>query len=475
MACAQTADPNVVCTASSIPTFTVRRILSFTPVVEAESGTPDQCCWRVPIFQRRYCWGSKQLQKLLHDIMELCPTSTAPMGRERTHALGRLMVAADPTGGVILIDGQQRLTTLCILLSSIRDYLLNLLPSASAAGRPTMDVLIKQCNDFILPNGTPALQPTYFDRESFYACLDPARRASEPAVSDGQTPRLGRTSAGGTTADHVKLTRQFFDTQLNSGVLACKMGLHVASSDDDTLSEAAAFGMCTALASAVLDKLSMLFFLVRESDIQSVYERLAMREALIATGTYNGAPGVSMSECDLARNLVTSYGCGEEAQLAIYSEYWAPVEDMASTVASKSKSKLTEVLDRFISQFLADLAVAETETVSSEAGEVKTNVTAWFDPGLQYFPMYSSLKRCVNNALQAKGLPIAMEIPTKEAEEVVVSMLTDMRVKGEAYWSRVGAGMGPPTASAKRPGAPCPCYARGTLCTDCIVKKCTKK
>ena len=469
MACAQTADPNVVCTASAIPTFSVRRILSFTPLAETDTAAAAHCCWRVPIFQRRYCWGTKQLQKLLHDIMHLCPTSSAPLGGDRAHALGRLMVAADPKGDLILIDGQQRLITLCIFLSSIRDYLKNLLSTVSVSGRPKIEALITQCNDVIFRNGSPALQPTYFDRESFNSYVDPAPRSAVPATSDATQPPRG----GG--VDYIKLTRQFFDSHVNSGALACKMGLHSSSSEESVLTEAAAVGMCSALVTAVLDKLTMLFFLVRESDLQSVYERLAMREALIASGSYNGAPGVSMSECDLARNLVTSYGCGQEAQLTLYTEYWAPVEEMAATVAAKSKSKLTDVLNEFLSRFLAEFSLTMADSESS--AEVKTNVTAWFDPGLQFFPMYSSLKRCVNSALQVKGLPIVMALPTKEAEEVVVSMLTEMRAKGQSYWSGGAADMGPPPSSGQRApaGAPCPCYARGTLCTDCIVKKFTKK
>lgn len=168
MACAQTADPNMVCSTSAIPTFSVRKILTLSRATDTASGT----LWRVPVFQRRYCWGKPQLQKLLLDILALCPCPAASAGTLKTHELGRLVVATDSTGAAVVVDGHQRITTICIFISSIRDHLSSVVQSASSVALPMLHATIGACNGIISPHGNPVLQPTFFDRDSFYCCLD---------------------------------------------------------------------------------------------------------------------------------------------------------------------------------------------------------------------------------------------------------------------------------------------------------------
>lgn len=70
----------------------------------------------IPLFQRRYCWGQPQWQTLLTD------TAAVAAGRKMSHDLGRLTVCFDEASGRnLVIDGQQRNTTLALLLSAIRD------------------------------------------------------------------------------------------------------------------------------------------------------------------------------------------------------------------------------------------------------------------------------------------------------------------------------------------------------------------
>lgn len=76
----------------------------------------------VPAYQRRYSWHKKHLQDLLDDIDILDDSDT--------HLLGNIVCLSAPhTAGVNrleLVDGQQRLTTVCILLQCIHDRLLDL-------------------------------------------------------------------------------------------------------------------------------------------------------------------------------------------------------------------------------------------------------------------------------------------------------------------------------------------------------------
>src|SRR4051812_16780252 len=75
----------------------------------------------IPLFQRPYSWESKQWTTLWQDLMELCEDDTP-----RNHFIGSIVTMPShsvPEGVTkyIVIDGQQRLTTLLVLLACIRD------------------------------------------------------------------------------------------------------------------------------------------------------------------------------------------------------------------------------------------------------------------------------------------------------------------------------------------------------------------
>jgi uncharacterized protein with ParB-like and HNH nuclease domain/predicted transport protein len=77
----------------------------------------------VPIFQRDYSWGTKHCQQLWNDILRVGGDPTA-----RAHFLGSVVyIAAEDNQAAIprwlLIDGQQRLTTVTLLLTALRDRL----------------------------------------------------------------------------------------------------------------------------------------------------------------------------------------------------------------------------------------------------------------------------------------------------------------------------------------------------------------
>lgn len=75
----------------------------------------------VPLFQRTYSWGTTQWSTLWNDIMELYKN-----GPQSRHFLGSVVskaLSGTPEGvsPFMLIDGQQRMTTLSILLVALRD------------------------------------------------------------------------------------------------------------------------------------------------------------------------------------------------------------------------------------------------------------------------------------------------------------------------------------------------------------------
>ena len=80
----------------------------------------------VPLFQRPYTWSEKQWRTLWEDVMVFYPVDDA--NDKATHFMGAVvtMPARSVPVGVskfLIIDGQQRLTTISILMAAVRDTL----------------------------------------------------------------------------------------------------------------------------------------------------------------------------------------------------------------------------------------------------------------------------------------------------------------------------------------------------------------
>lgn len=79
--------------------------------------------YRIPLYQREYSWQQKNWQKLWEDILDLA--SARSRSSSSTHFTGTLVLEArNVTAGLtefLVVDGQQRLTTLSLLLAAIAD------------------------------------------------------------------------------------------------------------------------------------------------------------------------------------------------------------------------------------------------------------------------------------------------------------------------------------------------------------------
>lgn len=75
--------------------------------------SPDAPSYSIPLYQRNYTWGEEQIYRLIHDVLDEAEQVDA-----KDYFLGNLVVAAPQRADepFDVIDGQQRLTTLYILL-----------------------------------------------------------------------------------------------------------------------------------------------------------------------------------------------------------------------------------------------------------------------------------------------------------------------------------------------------------------------
>lgn len=140
-----------------------------TTLQEVLEGTKQ---YIVPLYQRPYQWGKKQLQDLWKDIIEL--TEDRLDGQRSSHFIGSLVLAPPPAsiaGGVttyLVVDGQQRLTTLSLLLAAIRDYRNETEPESDAGEEIHNRFLV---NQYKKGPSHIKLVPTQADRDSYAAVI----------------------------------------------------------------------------------------------------------------------------------------------------------------------------------------------------------------------------------------------------------------------------------------------------------------
>ena len=84
-------------------------------------GTPDMR-FTIPVFQRVYSWTARQCEDLWDDVMR-----AGESGEE--HFMGMLLYSHETDSWhsaeqLSVIDGQQRMTTLPLLLTALRGYLM---------------------------------------------------------------------------------------------------------------------------------------------------------------------------------------------------------------------------------------------------------------------------------------------------------------------------------------------------------------
>lgn len=78
---------------------------------------PSEFSFYIPAYQRGYRWTTKEVKDLLDDINEFTPKEIEDSKDKTWYCLQPIVVKAMPTKAYEVIDGQQRLTTICLILN----------------------------------------------------------------------------------------------------------------------------------------------------------------------------------------------------------------------------------------------------------------------------------------------------------------------------------------------------------------------
>ncbi|WP_274557129.1 GmrSD restriction endonuclease domain-containing protein [Streptomyces spiramyceticus] len=147
---------------------------TFSKLVQGEKQ------FQVPLYQRTYSWQRDELQQLWDDVQELVDQRVEGAD-PASHFLGSVVLAPGKitAGGMqrwLVVDGQQRLTTLMLAFIALRDR---------HRGRGETKKA-DRIHDLLLVNNYRdgadhyRLLPTQADRDAYAACVESSPRASGP-------------------------------------------------------------------------------------------------------------------------------------------------------------------------------------------------------------------------------------------------------------------------------------------------------
>ena len=75
----------------------------------------DQARYVIPVYQRPYAWTSVQVSQLMQDLLDFYRSPDI----QSTYSLGTIVCDEETPGVFSILDGQQRLTTIDLLLEEI--------------------------------------------------------------------------------------------------------------------------------------------------------------------------------------------------------------------------------------------------------------------------------------------------------------------------------------------------------------------
>lgn len=247
--------------------------ITFLKLVQGEKQ------FQVPLYQRTYSWGREQLQRLWNDLEEVVEHHLSGHALA-AHFLGSVVLAPGKVqaGGVqrwLVVDGQQRLTTLMLAFAALRDHYKENGDTA-AWDRVQRQILV---NEFHSGLDHYRLLPTQADRDSFLACVS-------------ATPQAG----GG---DNIGAAYRFFRGALAKGQ---------EERNGDTASWHAA------VEASMKDLLSIVEITAESGDnVYRIFESI-------------NNTGVGLSQTDLLRNYIFMLlpTSGEK----VYHELWLPMQQL---------------------------------------------------------------------------------------------------------------------------------------------------
>lgn len=243
----------------------------------------------IPVYQRYYSWDKEQCERLWNDIVNM------QIQNKAGHFVGSIVNIAEkamPTGvqKYMIIDGQQRMTTLTLMLIALRNYSIAHPDDISINFRRIDNVLLK--NEYENGDERYKLLLTETDRNTLINLIE-----RKPLTDVDENSRLFRNY-------------MYFEDKVNSLVLK-------PSEVYESIGK-------LQIVNITLDRAM--------DDPQAIFESL-------------NSTGKELSESDLIRNHILM-GLPNDEQTYIYEHYWRPMELLFEF------DKQESVMDRFFRDYI---------------------------------------------------------------------------------------------------------------------------
>ena len=228
-----------------------------------------QCQYIIPVYQRKYSWQANvQCARLWKDIVEM------EKKKKKHHFVGSIVSIAEKKSvmGVqkqLIIDGQQRMTTLSILMIALRDYL-----KEQGAG----DEVDENITNMVLKN------PSRKGDDAYKMMLTDTDRDIMIKLVDG-----------------IKI-KEDEDSLIYANYLYFKQRVAESTLTPDEVYESI----------SKLDIVGIILDKDQGDEPQLIFESL-------------NSTGMALSKSDLIRNFILM-GLDNEAQKSLYNNYWKPLE-----------------------------------------------------------------------------------------------------------------------------------------------------
>lgn len=248
-----------------------------------------QCQYIIPVYQRKYSWLAEvHCARLWNDIVKM------EKGHKKHHFVGSIVSIAEKKAlmGVqkqLIIDGQQRMTTLSILMIALRDYLKEIVSE---------DEFEDNITDMVLKN------PKRKGEDAYKMLLTDTDKEVMIKLVDGLKISENEDS-------QIYTNYLYFRRKVAEGIISPEQIYESISKLD--------------IVGIILDK-------EQGDEPQLIFESL-------------NSTGMDLSKSDLIRNFILM-GLDNEEQIQIYNNYWKPFEGYFKN------PDVPERMDRFFRDYL---------------------------------------------------------------------------------------------------------------------------
>lgn len=316
-----------------------------------------QCRYLVPLYQRQYVWNENdQLQPLWEDVLAKTLELLRPYNGQipRKHFMGAVVLRGLVTSGLEyqafeVIDGQQRLTTLQLLLLALRDY-------ATGQSLTTVTALLTGMTENPPLNNREyerwKVVPTTRDRKDYETILE-ARSPARLLELCPRVPLPGRRRYE--ARPRLIETYEYFHS-------AIKKFAETNSHTDEESLPLPDFTETTRRVETLVRAITQQLELVRidldqDDDPQIIFETLNARGARLLPG-------------DLVRNFLfleatRKYQVQAEVE-KLYSAYWQQYDDTESSAFWKAEVRQGRISSQRFEYFLFHFLVSQLKRADED-------------------------------------------------------------------------------------------------------------